>query len=76
MKQLIDHIYMGVRLGGMFFLSPAAALLISTILCLRVSFSSTDIFTYVCLTYLFFCIFSPSSLVLQGVPSLPLAALG
>ena len=55
MKQLLKLIYTGVRLGGMFSLLPIAALSISAILCLRVSFSSADIFAYAHLTSLFFC---------------------
>jgi hypothetical protein len=52
MKQLLDLIYTGVGLGAMDSLSPVPTLLISAILCLRVSFSLADIFAYACLTSL------------------------
>ncbi len=57
MRQLLELIYMGVRLGGMFSLSPTAALLISAILrylCIR----SFDVPLLLLLP--------PSALVLQG----------
>jgi hypothetical protein len=55
MKQLPDPIHMVVRLGGVDSLLPAPASLISTILYLKVSFHSADIFTYAHLMSLFFC---------------------
>jgi hypothetical protein len=66
MKQLLELIYTGVRLGVVFSLSPMAASLISAILhylCVR-SFDN-----------LFFCFFPRQPLHFKGVPSLPPAAL-
>ncbi len=74
MKQLLDLIYTGVRLGGVDSLSPVPALSVSTILHLRVSFSSADI-AYTRLTSLFFCFFPRQPLHFEGVSSLPPAAL-
>jgi hypothetical protein len=73
LKQLLDLIYMGVRLSGVD--SSLTALLISTILCFRVSFFLVDIFAFAYLTSLFFCVFPHQPLHFKGVPSSPLATL-
>ncbi len=66
MKQLLGLVYMGMRQGVMFSLSPRAALLISALLRYLCVYCSTS---------LFFCFFPRQPLRFKGVPSLLPAAL-